>query len=127
MLELKIKMMESHARAHAQADEDDESDASSVASTNSNKSNGSGKSDGSNVFPTGMLVTINGYDYPVVRGPKGGLYSLRPDGKHTLSPAQVRNQFPQPKKSAAMEEADGDITAMNSSMASLKIIKKYNP
>jgi hypothetical protein len=124
MLSMKIKMLESQK----QSLENNDSDTSSVASHQSNKSNGSAKSDGSNVFPTGMMVNINGQDYPVVKGPKGGLYSMRADGKHNLTPAQVRNQFPQPKKAAndVMEEGVDD-SILNSGMFSLRLGKKYDP
>jgi hypothetical protein len=125
MLNLKIKMLE--GRKSSTKDSDCESDVSSVCSNQSGKSNASnasGKSDGSNVFPTGMMVKVNGQEYPVVQGPKGGLYSMRPDGKHTLSPAQVRNQYPEPKKAAAgdnMVEANDDDEKLNAKIRAIML------
>jgi hypothetical protein len=137
MLNLKIKMLE--ARNASTRESDCDSDTSSVRSNKSGKSvasnasdksaasNASGKSDGSNVFPTGMMIKVNGQEYPVVQGPKGGLYSMRSDGKHSLTPAQVRNQYPEPKKAAgdAMVEADVDDEKLNAKIRAI-MLQSFN-
>jgi hypothetical protein len=114
-------------RTASTRESDAESDASSIRNSNqsgkSASSNASGKSDGSNVFPAGMMIKVNGQEYP-----KCGLYSMRADGKHSLTPAQVRNQYPELKKAAgdAMVEADVDNEKLNAKIRAIMLQRLHS-